>query len=62
MAENVAGSATEVVLASSALGFSDACLEDPDAGLAVMRDALETAERAGQPEDVACATCTWRSC
>ena len=49
------GSATEVVLASSALGFSEAFLEDPDAGLAVMRQALETAERAGSPEDVACA-------
>ncbi|KOX04840.1 helix-turn-helix transcriptional regulator [Micromonospora profundi] len=55
LAADVEGSATEVVLASSALGFSDACLEDPDAGLAVMRQALETAERAGQPEDVACA-------
>ncbi|MEU8169832.1 AAA family ATPase [Micromonospora sp. NPDC049004] len=55
LAENAEGSATEVVLASSALGFSDAFLEDPDAGLAVMRDALDTAERAGQPEDVACA-------
>ncbi|MFG1841457.1 AAA family ATPase [Micromonospora sp. NPDC049175] len=55
LAVDVEGSATEVVLASAALGFSDAYLEDPDAGLAVMRDALETAERAGQPEDVACA-------
>ncbi|MFF5180860.1 AAA family ATPase [Micromonospora sp. NPDC000316] len=55
LAADVEGSATEVVLASSALGFSDACLEDPEAGLAVMRQALETAERAGQPEDVACA-------
>ncbi|WFE99501.1 LuxR family transcriptional regulator [Micromonospora sp. WMMD964] len=55
LAENVEGSVTEVVLASSALGFSDAFLEDPDAGLAVMRDALDTAERAGRPEDVACA-------
>ncbi|MEU7614211.1 AAA family ATPase [Micromonospora sp. NPDC049204] len=55
LAADVEGSATEVVLASSALGFSDAYLEDPDAGLAVMRDALDTAERAGQPEDVACA-------
>ncbi|MEU5908789.1 AAA family ATPase [Micromonospora sp. NPDC047527] len=55
LAADVEGSATEVVLASSALGFSDACLEDPEAGLAVMRQALDTAERAGQPEDVACA-------
>ncbi|MEU4400854.1 helix-turn-helix transcriptional regulator [Micromonospora orduensis] len=55
LAADAEDSATEVVLASSALGFSDAYLEDPDAGLAVMRDALDTAERAGQPEDVACA-------
>jgi DNA-binding CsgD family transcriptional regulator len=55
LAAEVEGSTTEVVLASSALGFSDAYLEDPDAGLAVMRQALETAERSGQPEDVACA-------
>ncbi|PZF99579.1 helix-turn-helix transcriptional regulator [Micromonospora deserti] len=51
----VEGSTSEVVLASAALGFSEAYLEDPDAGLAVMREALETAERAGRPEDVACA-------
>lgn len=51
----VEGSASEVVLASAALGFSEAYLEDPDAGLAVMRRALETAERSGRPEDVACA-------
>ncbi|WP_433539035.1 helix-turn-helix transcriptional regulator [Micromonospora sp. CA-249363] len=55
LAAEVEGSTTEVVLASSALGFSDAYLEDPDAGLAVVRQALETAERSGQPEDVACA-------
>ena len=55
LAATVDGSTTEVVLASAALGFSDAYLEDPDAGLAVMREALETAERAGRPEDVACA-------
>ncbi|MEH0843989.1 AAA family ATPase [Micromonospora sp. CPCC 205711] len=55
LAARVEGSTTEVVLASSALGFSEAFLEDPDAGLAVVRRALETAERAGRPEDVACA-------
>ncbi|MEV4662801.1 AAA family ATPase [Micromonospora echinofusca] len=55
LAAEVAGSTSEVVLASAALGFSEAYLEDPDAGLAVMRRALETAERAGRPEDVACA-------
>ncbi|MGW4500348.1 helix-turn-helix transcriptional regulator [Micromonospora sp. NPDC004336] len=51
----VEGSTSEVVLASAALGFSEAYLEDPDAGLAVMRRALATAERSGRPEDVACA-------
>ncbi|MEV4482571.1 helix-turn-helix transcriptional regulator [Micromonospora coxensis] len=55
LAANVEGSTTEVVLASSALGFSEAFLEDPEAGLAVVRRALEIAERAGRPEDVACA-------
>ncbi|MFI5489743.1 helix-turn-helix transcriptional regulator [Micromonospora echinaurantiaca] len=55
LAARVEGSTSEVVLASAALGFSEAYLEDPDAGLAVMREALETAERAGRPEDVACA-------
>ncbi|MGB2567209.1 helix-turn-helix transcriptional regulator [Micromonospora citrea] len=55
LAAKVEGSTTEVVLASSALGFSEAFLEDPDAGLAVVRRALEIAERAGRPEDVACA-------
>ncbi|MFU8871529.1 helix-turn-helix transcriptional regulator [Micromonospora sp. SL4-19] len=54
-AAEVAGSTSEVVLASAALGFSEAYLEDPEAGLAVMRQALETAERSGRPEDVACA-------
>ncbi|MEU7933681.1 helix-turn-helix transcriptional regulator [Micromonospora echinofusca] len=55
LAAEVPGSTSEVVLASAALGFSEAYLEDPHAGLAVMRRALETAERAGRPEDVACA-------
>lgn len=55
LSAEVPGSTSEVVLASAALGFSEAYLEDPDAGLAVMRRALETAERAGRPEDVACA-------
>ncbi|WBB80933.1 AAA family ATPase [Micromonospora sp. WMMD882] len=43
---------TARVVASSALGFSEARLEDPDAGLAVVREALETAERSGRPGDV----------
>ncbi|SCL71386.1 helix-turn-helix transcriptional regulator [Micromonospora peucetia] len=55
LSAEVAGSTSEVVLASAALGFSEAYLEDPDTGLAVMRRALETAERSGRPEDVACA-------
>ncbi|XTZ18812.1 helix-turn-helix transcriptional regulator [Micromonospora echinospora] len=52
---SVEGSTSEVVLASAALGFSEAYLEDPDAGLPVMREALATAERSGRPEDVALA-------
>ncbi|WBC16309.1 AAA family ATPase [Micromonospora sp. WMMA1998] len=55
LAADVPGSTSEVVLASAALGFSEAFLEDQTAGLAVMRRALETAERSGRPEDVACA-------
>lgn len=55
LAAGVSGSTSEVVMASAALGFSEAFLEDPTAGLAVMRRALETAERSGRPEDVACA-------
>ncbi|TCB94494.1 helix-turn-helix transcriptional regulator [Micromonospora zingiberis] len=55
LAEQVDGAITEVVLASMALGFSQAYREDPDEGLAVLRRALATAERAGRPEDVALA-------
>ncbi|PWU49115.1 LuxR family transcriptional regulator [Micromonospora globispora] len=55
LAATVEGSTSEVVLASAALGFSEAFLEDPDGGLAVMREAVEIAERSGRPEDVACA-------
>ncbi|MCW3845380.1 LuxR C-terminal-related transcriptional regulator, partial [Micromonospora yasonensis] len=55
LAAEVPGSTSEVVLASAALGYSEAWLEDPEAGLSVMRQALETAERSGRPEDVACA-------
>ncbi|SBT42272.1 helix-turn-helix transcriptional regulator [Micromonospora auratinigra] len=55
LAAAVDGSASAVVLASAALGYSEAWLEDPEAGLAVMRRALETAESSGRPEDVACA-------
>jgi tetratricopeptide (TPR) repeat protein len=52
LSASVEGSTSEVVLASAALGFSEAYLEDPDAGLPVMREALATAERSGRPEDV----------
>ncbi|MFI2711029.1 helix-turn-helix transcriptional regulator [Micromonospora sp. NPDC018662] len=55
LAAGVPGSTSEVVLASAALGFSEAFLGDPADGLAVMRRALETAESSGRPEDVACA-------
>ncbi|MBQ1024660.1 helix-turn-helix transcriptional regulator [Micromonospora sp. C95] len=55
LAEQVEGATTEVVLASAALGFSEAYRQDPDAGLAVLRRALATAERAGSPEAVALA-------
>lgn len=55
LAAAVRGAASEVVLASAALGYSEAYLEDPEAGLTVMRRALDTAERSGRPEDVACA-------
>ncbi len=55
LAEQAEGATTEVVLASMALGFSEAYRQDPDAGLAVLRRALTTAERAGRPEDVALA-------
>ncbi|MEU7570928.1 AAA family ATPase [Micromonospora sp. NPDC049240] len=55
LAAGVPGCTSEVVLASSALGFSEAFLGDPADGLTVMRRALETAETSGRPEDVACA-------
>jgi DNA-binding CsgD family transcriptional regulator len=51
----VDGSTTDLVRASAALGFSEAFREDPDAGLAVVRQAVEIAERAGHPDDVGCA-------
>ncbi|NLU79756.1 AAA family ATPase [Micromonospora sp. HNM0581] len=55
LAEQVDGATTEMVLASAALGFSEAYRQDPDAGLAALRRALAIAERAGRPEDVALA-------
>jgi DNA-binding CsgD family transcriptional regulator/tetratricopeptide (TPR) repeat protein len=55
LAAQVAGSTTDLVRASAALGFSDAFQADPDAGLAVVRQAVEIAERAGHPDDIGCA-------
>jgi DNA-binding CsgD family transcriptional regulator/tetratricopeptide (TPR) repeat protein len=46
------GSTADLVRASAALGFSAAFREDPDAGLAVVRQAAEIAERSGHPDDL----------
>ncbi|MFF5294510.1 ATP-binding protein [Paractinoplanes globisporus] len=46
------GSTRDLVRASAALGFSSAFREDPDAGLAVIRHAVEIAERSGHPDDL----------
>src|SRR4051794_29264469 len=51
MAE-VNGSTADLVRASAALGFSSAFREDPDAGLAVIRQAVTIAERSGHPDDL----------
>ncbi|MBU2666473.1 AAA family ATPase [Actinoplanes bogorensis] len=51
MAE-VNGSTADLVRASAALGFSAAFREDPDAGLAVIRHAVEIAERSGHPDEL----------
>jgi DNA-binding CsgD family transcriptional regulator len=48
----VNGSTQDLVRASAALGFSSAFREDPDAGLAVIRQAVEIAERSGHPDDL----------
>ena len=55
LAEQVDGSTADLVRASAALGFSSAFRADPDAGLAVIRHAVEIAERSGHPDDVGCA-------
>jgi DNA-binding CsgD family transcriptional regulator/tetratricopeptide (TPR) repeat protein len=55
LAEQVDGSTADLVRASAALGFSAAFREDPDAGLAVIRHAVEIAERTGHPDDMGCA-------
>ncbi|HEY0534110.1 MAG TPA: AAA family ATPase [Actinoplanes sp.] len=46
------GSTSDLVRASAALGFSSAFRENPDAGLAVVRHAVEIAERSGHPDDL----------
>nr|WP_296066445.1 LuxR family transcriptional regulator [uncultured Actinoplanes sp.] len=51
MAE-VNGSTADLVRASAALGFSAAFREDPDAGLAVIRHAVDIAERSGHPDTI----------
>ncbi|MET0425090.1 MAG: AAA family ATPase [Actinoplanes sp.] len=48
----VNGSTADLVRASAALGVSAAFREDPDAGLAVIRQAVEIAERSGRPDEI----------
>ncbi len=55
LVEQTDGSTADLVRASAALGFSAAFREDPDAGLAVIRQAVEIAERSGHPDDMGCA-------
>jgi DNA-binding NarL/FixJ family response regulator len=55
LADRTEGSTADLVRASAALGFSSAFLQDPDAGLAVIRQAVQIAERSGHPDDVGCA-------
>ncbi|WP_067503245.1 LuxR family transcriptional regulator [Actinoplanes sp. TFC3] len=52
VADNSTISTADLVRASAALGFSLAFLQDPDAGLAVIRQAVDIAERTGHPEDI----------
>lgn len=55
LTDQVDGSTADLVRASAALGFSEAFCEDPDAGLAVLRQAVQIAERSGHPDDIGCA-------
>ncbi|MFI5491586.1 AAA family ATPase [Actinoplanes sp. NPDC051859] len=55
LAERPDGSTADLVRASAALGFSLAFREDPDAGLAVIRQAVEIAERSKHPDEIGCA-------
>ncbi|AGL19767.1 regulatory protein LuxR [Actinoplanes sp. N902-109] len=52
LAGNSKNATPDLVRASAALGFSLAFLQDPDAGLAVIRQAVEIAERSGHPDDI----------
>jgi DNA-binding CsgD family transcriptional regulator len=53
LAHGIEDSASSLVLAGAVLGFSQAYLDDPAAGVATVREALATAERLGGPVDVA---------
>ncbi|GLY95829.1 AAA family ATPase [Actinoplanes sp. NBRC 103695] len=55
LAEQLEGSTADRVRASAALGFSQAFRADPDAGLAVIRQAVAIAEESGHPDDLGCA-------
>jgi DNA-binding CsgD family transcriptional regulator/tetratricopeptide (TPR) repeat protein len=55
LARATSDAAPSIVVASAALGFSEAYLNDPEAGLTAVRDALDTAEQSGSPDDVGCA-------
>lgn len=44
---------SSLVLASAALGSSQAALDDPRAGRETVQEALRTAERCGRPDDIA---------
>ncbi|HLL65389.1 MAG TPA: AAA family ATPase [Micromonosporaceae bacterium] len=55
LARAVDDGTSSVVVASAALGFSQAYLNDPVAGLAAVRQALRAAEQAASPADVGCA-------
>ena len=52
LADGSGESTADLVRASAALGFSLAVREDCDAGLAVIRQAVQIAERSGHPEDI----------
>ncbi len=52
-ARGIDDSASSLVLAGAVLGFSQAYLDDPAAGLATVREAVRTAERLGGPVDIA---------